>query len=78
LAALTRGKVARDGFALLAHEALAKLHEHALGDLAGAAGWTREAIALRVDLAPRASGVPTPGDLEHRLERLTTKAGCAR
>jgi len=78
LAALTRGKAARDGLALLAHEALAKLHEHALGDPDGAAEWTREAIALRVGLTPRASGVPTPGDLEHRLERLTLKAAAAR
>lgn len=78
LEALTRGSAAQDGFALLAHEALAKVHEHALGDPAGAAGWTREAIALRVGLAPRASGVPTPGDLEHRLERLTIKAGASK
>lgn len=77
LAALARGKAARDGYALLAQEALAKLHEHALGDPAGAVGWTREAIALRVGLAPRASGVPSSGDLEHRLERLTVKAGAS-
>ncbi|HJM56755.1 MAG TPA: ribonuclease H-like domain-containing protein [Planctomycetota bacterium] len=78
LEALTLGKEARDGLALLAHEALAKLHEHALGDPDGAAEWTRGAIALGVGLTPRASGVPTPGALEHRLERLTFKAGAAR
>ncbi|MDE0913799.1 MAG: ribonuclease H-like domain-containing protein [Planctomycetota bacterium] len=77
LEALTRGGAAKDGFALLASEALAKLHEHALGDPAGAAGWTRAAITLRVGLAPRASGVPTSGNLAHRLERLTIKTGGA-
>jgi hypothetical protein len=72
---LTRGKAARDGLALLAHEALAKLHEHALGDPAGAAGWTREAIALRGCMGPGASAGPSPRDLGRRLERLTRKVG---
>ena len=74
---LTLGNTARDACALLACEALAKLHEHGRRDLDAAAHWSREALALRAGLAPRASGVPTPGSLSGRLKRLERKL-CAK
>ncbi len=66
-----------DAASVLACEALAKMHEHGLGNLVEAARWVRRAVELldaleSAGVTPRA--VPTTESLSKRLERVQRKA----